>query len=193
MSFYIYAKSDSDISCMDNIIDLYKDTVAEFQFLVENRRCFRGLEDLMQRLEFPDILAVNDIGDLGNNNADIVNRLDWFIQKCRTLVINSVPSTYEYGTGQPMNKTVLSTLLQAVVSNSSSVVAMTKRVSVGRNRMEFPENWEELYSKWEAKEISSKEFIAASGLKKATFYNLVTEYKRLQQINEDYVKRFMQA
>lgn len=40
------------------------------------------------------------------------------------------------------------------------------------------------------KKISSKEFIQKTGLKKATFYNMVTEYKEIQRINNEYIKRY---
>lgn len=54
---------------------------------------------------------------------------------------------------------------------------------VGRNRLPFPDNWEELYEKWEKKELSSKEFIEQAGVKRATFFNMITEYKEMQDSN----------
>ena len=38
-------------------------------------------------------------------------------------------------------------------------------------------------------EIRSKQFIEMSGLKKATFYNLLTEYKEIQNRNKQYLKQ----
>ena len=51
-------------------------------------------------------------------------------------------------------------------------------------------NWDELYEKWTNGEISSKKFIELSGLKKATFYNLLTEYKEIQSANAQYLKQY---
>ena len=56
--------------------------------------------------------------------------------------------------------------------------------------MAFPEGWDEMYEEWEKKKISSKTFMEKSGLKKATFYNLLTEYKDILKEQNDYLKRF---
>lgn len=48
---------------------------------------------------------------------------------------------------------------------------------IGRPIAEYPSNFEEVYNKWKLKEISSKEAIEESGLKKATFYNLCKRYE----------------
>ena len=59
--------------------------------------------------------------------------------------------------------------------------------------MAFPDGWDELYEKWEKQEISSKEFMEQSGLKKATFYNMLTEYKAMLKEQNDYLKRYANA
>ena len=65
-----------------------------------------------------------------------------------------------------------------------------KRSNSGRNKIDFPNNWDELFEKWKSKEISSIEFISSTGLKKATFYNLLTEYKEIQRMNDEYTERY---
>lgn len=190
---YIYVKSDTNISCFDKVIEKLKSNLSTINVTVENRRAFREYNKLVNSLPVNDFIVINDIKDIGSNNMDVANRLEWLIQNDKMLVINNVSSTYEYGVSQPMNKAVLGTLLQAILLNNSNVIEMKKKVSVGRNRIEFPDNWDELYSKWESKEISSKEFIEQSGLKKATFYNLITEYKRIQEFNDEYFKKYQRA
>ena len=54
--------------------------------------------------------------------------------------------------------------------------------SVGRPVVQYPVGWEQCYAKWKNKEISSKTFMEQMGLKKATFYNLLTEYKSEKNI-----------
>lgn len=193
MNIYIYVKHDTDMSCFDNIIKILKSMSTNIDIIAENRRSFRNFDILKNGMSIGDIIVVNDVSDLGLNNVDIANCLDWFIQKEMLLVINSISSTYMYGIIQPMNKAILSTLLQQIVSRNSNILTMNKKVFVGRNKIEFPDNWDELYEKWKKKEISSKEFIEESGLKKATFYNLLTEYRTLQQMNKDYIERYKQA
>lgn len=52
-----------------------------------------------------------------------------------------------------------------------------KRKNIGRPVIQYPVGWEKNYIKWKNKEISSKTFMEQMGLKKATFYNLLAEYK----------------
>lgn len=51
------------------------------------------------------------------------------------------------------------------------------RKNIGRPVIQYPVGWEKNYIKWKNKEISSKTFMEQMGLKKATFYNLLAEYK----------------
>lgn len=48
---------------------------------------------------------------------------------------------------------------------------------LGRPKIEFPENWEECYSRWKAKVITAKEAMTLMGLKKDSFYRLVKKYE----------------
>ena len=132
---------------------------------------------------------------LGLNNAAIINQLEWFISKSINLVICNYSATYEYGVSQPMNKAVLNTILQSLLASDKNIIEISssKRNNSGRNKMKFPDNWDELYEKWCRKEITSKDFIYESGLKKATFYNLLTEYKEIQEANEEVITRYHKA
>lgn len=51
-------------------------------------------------------------------------------------------------------------------------------------KINFPENWESLYAAWDNGEITAKEFMDTSGLKKGTFYNLVNDYREIIELNE---------
>ena len=93
---------------------------------------------------------------------------------------------------QLMNKAVLTTLLQSMLNTHKNIVEIprSKRNNSGRNKIAFPDEWDELYEKWENKIITSKEFMQQSGLKKATFYNMLTEYKAMLKEQGDYLKRY---
>ena len=45
--------------------------------------------------------------------------------------------------------------------------------------LNISEGWEELYSEWKRKKITTTEFLRKSGLKKATFYSNPEEYADL--------------
>ena len=193
MAVHLYAKHDTKIESFDDVISLFKRNGDGMDITVENRRSFHSYQRLVASMDADDVMVVRDLEDLGSNAVDIVNRIDWFIQKSLMLVVVSIDSTYAYGVGQPMNKAILSTIVQSLTLPGSNIISSSGRKSAGRSRIAFPDDWDEMYGKWENKEISSQEFIDLSGLKKATFYNMLTEYKELQRLNDDYVERFKQA
>lgn len=193
MLFHVYAKHDMNIESFDDIILLLKQNNDIVDITVENRRSFHDYQKLIDSIDINDVVIVRDLEDLGSNTVDVVNRIDWFIQKSVILVIVAIDSTYAYGIGQPMNKAILSTLVQSLTLPGSNIVSFSGKKPVGRSKIAFPDNWDDLYERWENKKISSQEFIDLSGLKKATFYNMLTEYKELQRLNDDYIQRFKHA
>ena len=102
------------------------------------------------------------------------------------------PTTYEYGIAQPMNKIVLTTLLQSALNTNKDIVEIPrkKRGNAGRKKVAFPDNWDELYEKWKNYEITSIEFIEKAGLKKATFYNMLAEYNIMLKEQDRYIKKY---
>lgn len=194
MSVHIYAKTAEDIHTFDTIVDIAAPTKEDIFISIENSRSFRELENIKNQCGNDDIVIISSLSSLGMNNAQISEQLAWFIGKPLILVICEIQSTYEFGIAQPMNQAVLSTLLQSLQSDRQNVLSPSfKKSSVGRNKVAFPDNWDELYDKWTKKELTSKEFITQTGLKKATFYNLLTEYRQIQNINQEYLKHYKEC
>ena len=63
-------------------------------------------------------------------------------------------------------------------------VAKEQGRHLGRPRVTYPDNWEELYGKWKEKDISSKEAMTILGLKKDSFYRLVKKWEENQGNDE---------
>lgn len=193
MKLYIYHKTVENLSAFDEIMNLYASAVDDVQILSENRRSYRGLEQLLSEIDAATtVIIVSDLSSLGLTTEDILNRLDWFITHSVCLFICKYSTTYEYGMMQPMNKAVLTTLLQSMLNTHKNIVEIprNKRKNSGRNKIAFPDGWDELYEKWENKKITSKEFMEQSRLKKATFYNMLTEYKAMLTEQSNYLKKY---
>ena len=191
MKIYIYVKSTEDIEVFYHTVrGLYLPETEVF-ISTEDRRSFRELDGLKKKCSAEDIIIIGSVKSLGINTVEIANQLQWFIDHSVLLVVCDVSTTYTFGVSQPMNKAVLGTILQSILENDGKIVRMSgsRRSNSGRSRIEFPDGWEEMFRQWEEKEISSKEFLERSGLKKATFYNLITEYKRLREISEEFARR----
>lgn len=183
-TLYLYAKTDIDLSVFDDIILRFNNKYTELDITIENRRSFRDLDKLLHRLNTNDVLLINDLSDIGLKQTDLIKYLDYIIYNNIILVIQNINTTHDANIS--INKAVLLTLKQYILSNNN-IISFVNKSSVGRSKIIFPDNWEELYNLWINHEITSKEFINKSGLKKATFYNLLGEYRRIQELNSEYM------
>ena len=194
MTIYIYSKISESKSVFEDIIKMIKENEKEIIISIEHKRNFRELENIKKEMTDTDILLIGSLKSLGITESDIGNELAYFIEKGKFLVIADIESTYQYGIDQPMNRAILKTILDSLIYNNKVVKINTnKKSNAGRSKIEFPDNWEELYERWEKKEMISKKFMEESGLKKATFYNMITEYKEILKANEDFVNKFKLA
>ena len=196
MNLYIYHKTIESISVFDGIMNRYATEADKIFIISENRRSYRELEQLLFKIDAATAaIAVSDLSSLGLNAEDILNRLSWFITHNICLLVCKYSATYEYGIRQPINKAVLTTLLQSMLNEHKNIaeISNNKRKNSGRNRMAFPDGWDKLYEKWKNHTISSKEFMEHSGLKKATFYNMLTEYRTMLEEQNDYLKKYTQT
>lgn len=189
---YIYTKTTEDISIFEDIMGILHKKDSDICVSVEHMRSFQELEKIKNEMINDDILIIGSLKSLGINEKDIANSLKYFIEKGKCLVVSNLESTYKYGVSQPMNKAILSTILDSVLLNNKNIIELprNRKFNSGRNKIDFPNNWEELYGNWENNNISSKEFLDKSGLKKATFYNMITEYKEILKTNEAFVKKY---
>lgn len=194
MTIYIYSKTSEKINAFEDVIDKVKKSEKEVTISMEHKRNFKELENIKKEMTDTDILVIGSLKSLGITNTDISNELDYFIRNGKFLVVCDIKSTYEYGIEQPMNRAILKTILDSIILNNNIVrINSNKKSNAGRNKIEFPDNWEDLYEKWEKGEISSKKFLDESGLKKATFYNMITEYKGILKANEDFIDKYKLA
>lgn len=189
-TLYLYAKTDIDLSVFDDIILRFNNKYTELDITIENRRSFRDLDKLLHRLNTNDVLLINDLSDIGLKQTDLIKYLDYIIYHNIILIIQNINTTHDDNID--INKAVLLTLKQYILSNNN-IINFSNKSSVGRSKIIFPDNWEDLYNSWINHEITSKEFINKSGLKKATFYNLLGEYKHIQELNLEYINKYRLA
>ena len=195
MTVYLYTKTNEELNSFDEVISVIQNGIGNsvnILFSTENQRCFRELKHLKDSCNTGDIIIISNFESLGLNDIDIKENLDFFIQKSVKLVIRDVPSTYEYGIGTSTNLAVIKTIFDLIKSQNQKItpIRTSRRAGAGRTKLDFPENWEELYAKWEQKEITSSEFIRQSGLKKASFYNLMAEYRKILETNKKYKEKY---
>lgn len=195
MSAYIYCKTRESINIFEDLIKLIKKKDLDIFVIFEHKRNFGELEKIKEEMSEKDLLLISSLTSLGINEADIANELEYFINKKKYLLVANIDSTYKFGISQPMNQAVLKTLLDSLLLSNSKIIELdtNRKSNAGRNKIEFPDSWEELYKKWVEDEISSKQFMEKSGLKKATFYNMIGEYREILKENEDFIKKYKLA
>ena len=192
-NIYIYAKQSDNIQnfqfVLANIRSRYQ--CNEIYISREPRRSFSELEHVKSVMRENDVCMILNPASLGLNEADVAVQLDWFIKKPRILVICDLNTTYLFGIAEPLNQAVLQTIQQSIV-DKKNVVKMpeNRKTNAGRTRISYPDNWAELYEQWEKEEITSKEFLEQSGLKKATFYNLVSSYRKMVEENNKLLSKY---
>lgn len=190
----IYAKMTEEMDLFEPVIEKISEEGMEISLTVEAKRSFRLLEQLLSKVNDSDIIIVSSLSVLGLNNAEILNKLSVFVERSILLVLCDTPASYEFGVSQPTNKAVIMTLMSSLMKNNKNIISVfaeaSKRSNSGRKKTDFPDNWDELYQKWENKEITSGEFLKQSNLKKATFYNLITEYREIKQQKEMFTKKY---
>lgn len=187
MAIYIYTKQNDDIKALKNILH-YLDGVQDFVIITESVRSFNEYNLLKKRLNQGDVLIATSIFTLAPTQSLINNELNFFVKNNILLLIYDFPTTYKSGLSLEINRAVLQTIHTFTSNEKISLLALDKNYSVGRNKLVFPQNWATLYEQWKNKEITSKEFIGNSGLKKATFYNMLSEYETLLQEQIEYEK-----
>lgn len=52
----------------------------------------------------------------------------------------------------------------------------------GRKKIEFPENWNEIYPKWKNRELTANKAMELLHLKRNTFYKLLEEAKNTENV-----------
>lgn len=188
---YFYAKQEDRIEELQYVLQsidaFYKHN--EIYISREPRRSYAELEKIKATMQENDVCIITNPASLGLNETEVVSQLDWFIRKPRILLIYDFKTTYLWGVSEPLNQAILQTIQQSVlVQAGKRVVKMpeNRKSNAGRSRIDIPENWTELYEQWENQIITSKEFLEKSGLKRATFYNLITEYKQMKEENDKF-------
>ena len=192
---YLYAKQTDDVKqlqyVLQNIEVFYKH--GDIFISREPRRSFVELEKLKEQLKEDDICIITNPASLGLNEADVATQLDWFIKKPRILLIYDFNTTYLWGVSEPLNQAILQTIQQSVlVQGGKRIIKMpeNRKSNAGRSRIDYPENWAELYEQLESEKITSKEFLEKTGLKKATFYNLITSYREMLEENHRFFDKY---
>ena len=150
-----------------------------------------GYKALMKKLKNGDLLYIKSIDRLGRNYGEIQSQ--WRIltkERGVDIVVIDMP-LLDTRTGKDLMGTFLADIVLQVLSfvaqNERETTrkrqaegieaAKTRGVAFGRPAKKLPENFLEVIKAWEAGKLNTEEALVQTGLKQATFYRRLREYR----------------
>ena len=151
-------------------------------------------KELVERLESGDLLYITSIDRLGRNYEEIQNQ--WRIltkEKGIDIAVIDMPLL-----DTRLNKDLMGTFIADLVLQILSFVAQSERESIRKRQAEGiaaarikgvkfgrriktpPENFESIIKEWERGKMPFTEVLEQTGLKQATFYRRLREYRLLK-------------
>lgn len=139
-----------------------------------------------------DTLVVKSLDRLSRNKDHIIQELQFFKSHHIKVQVIDLPTTMiDLPEGQQWVFDMINNILIEVLSSIAEqerltikqrqaegiAVAKEKGVHLGRPTIAYPQNWDDVYRRWEAKEITAVAAMNALGLKRSTFYKLVAQFR----------------
>lgn len=155
------------------------------------REGYRALKGVMG-LRRGDTLFITSLDRLSRNKADIKNELEWFKRKEVRLKILDLPtSMIEIPEGQEWIRTMIENILIEVLSSIAEQERLTirkrqqegieaakkKGKHLGRPKLIVPDNYDEVYNRWKAGEITAKKAMEMLGMSSSSFYRVAKQYR----------------
>ena len=145
-----------------------------------------------------DTLVVTSLDRLSRSKTDIYNELRYYKEQDIRVKIIDLPTTMmDLPEGQEWVFEMVNNILIEVLGTIAEQERVTLRrrqaegiaeakkrgKHLGRPALTFPANWDPVYRQWKAGEITAKEAMLQTGVKRTSFYKLVhlTESRKSPQ------------
>lgn len=134
-----------------------------------------------------DTLYITSLDRLSRNKEDIKEELRWFQEHRIRLKVLDLPTTLiDVPEGQAWIMEMVTNILIEVISSIAEQerfiirkrqregidAAKEKGRHLGRPKTVVPDNWHQVAERWRRGEISAKEAMALTGLKRSSFYRM---------------------
>ena len=191
---YYYARVSSKEQNLDRQIAAFKALGAQERELITDKESGKDLERAGYQalkntiLRRGDTLVIKSLDRLSRNKTDIKNELQYFKDNGIRLKVIDLPTTMmELPEGQEwvfeMVNNILIEVLGTIAEQERANIrqrqaegieaAKANGKKLGRPALTFPANWNEVYTSWQAGEITAKTAMEQTGTKRTSFYKLV--------------------
>lgn len=195
---FYYARVSSKEQNLDRQLDAFKKLGANDRDIITDKQSGKNLNRpgynalKYTLLRSGDTLVILSLDRLSRNKEDIKDELEYFRSKKIRLKILDLPTTtIEIPEGQDWIIDMVNNILIEVYSSIAEQERLTTKKRqqegieaakargkhLGRPKTKYPDNWNEIYNKWKANEITAVKAISLMNLKKSTFYNLIKKYE----------------
>lgn len=191
-TFY-YARVSSKEQNLDRQLNAFKKIGAGDRDIITDkesgknldRQGYQALKNAM--LREGDTLVITSLDRLSRNKKDIANELKYFKDNNIRLKVLDLPTTM---TNVPQGQEWVIEMVNNILIEVLGTIAEQERATIHKRQAEGiasakqagkhlgrpvtikPENWEEVIKLWENGNISAKEAMNRTGVKKSTFYKL---------------------
>lgn len=152
---------------------------------------------MLRRLRSGDLVYIKSIDKHGRNYQDVVDQWQYLTRVKKVDIVVIEMPLLDTRRGKDLMGTFLSDIVLQVLSfvaenersnirsrQREGIEAAKKRgVKFGRPAIPLPDNFMEIYKKWEAREITSYEAAVLCGFSRTTFYNRVRMIKDRKKNN----------
>lgn len=146
-----------------------------------------------------DCVVVHAVDRFGRNYIEGKKEFAYFLEKgVKVYVLNRPMLEQMYELNDNMSRFMANFLMEWELMSAEEElkrikerqrqgieVAKDKGIHLGRPKLEYPENWDEIYTKLDNEEIKAVDAMKILGLKKTTFYKMMKEYKKEQKKRAD--------
>ena len=191
---YYYARVSTKEQNLDRQISAFLALGAQEREIITDKESGKNLERTGYQalknamLRRGDTLVIKSLDRLSRNKSDIKNELQYFKDNGIRLKVIDLPTTMmDLPQGQEwvfdMVNNILIEVLGTIAEQERTTIkqrqaegieaAKAKGKKLGRPALEFPSNWDKVYSSWKAGEITAKMAMELTSTKRTSFYKLV--------------------
>jgi len=147
---------------------------------------------MLNTLKQDDLLYVKSIDRLGRNYQDVVKQWQYLTRDKKVDIVVMEMPLLDTRRGKDLMGTFLSDIVLQVLSfvaenertnirnrQKEGIAAAKERgTKFGRPEMPLPDNFQEIYERWQKKEISAMQAAMICGFSRTTFYKKVNGYEK---------------
>ena len=196
-TFY-YARVSTREQNLDRQLEAFKKLGAQEREIITDKESGKdldrpGYQALKTTILRPgDTLIIKSLDRLSRSKADIRNELQWFKENSIRLKVIDLPTTMmELPKGQEwvfeMVNNILIEVLGTIAEQERLTIRQRQREGIeaakakgkhlGRPVMALPDNWESVIALWHTGQITAREAMRQTGLRRSTFYARAKEQR----------------